>query len=124
MTYTINPAQIRWEITRLAVLKPDFKYFDANNLEEWETCRYVDEVTGEGSCIVGQALMNLGVSKEDLSQYEDLGADQVIKELLNLSEKDKIFNGRTITWIREVQLQQDLNHTWAHAVHVANEAAK
>lgn len=124
MTYTINPAQIRWEITRLAVLKPDFKYFDANNLEAWETCSYVDDVTGEGSCIVGQALMNLGVSAEDLSPYEGLGADQVIKELLNLSEEDKIFNGRTITWIREVQLQQDVNHSWALSVHIANEAAK
>ncbi|AWN04370.1 hypothetical protein PBI_GRAYSON_26 [Rhodococcus phage Grayson] len=124
MTYTINPAQIRWEITRLAVLKPDFRYFEANNLEGWETCKYVDEETGEGSCIVGQALMNLGVSKDDLSYYEESGADYVIRDLLKLSEKDIEFNKNTLNWIREVQLQQDLDHTWAFAVHTANEADK
>lgn len=120
MSYNFTPAQVRWEITRLATKNPDFNYkLDSGVLGM--PCLYVHQ--GKASCIVGQALNNLGVPLEVLSKYENWTSTKIIQEILQLSEKDIDFHMNTLAWIDRVQVQQDSGRTWSCAITYADERA-
>lgn len=124
MSYNFTPAQVRWEITRLATKNPDFNYKVDSGVEGLNCgvpCLYVFE--NRASCIVGQALNNLGVPLEVLSKYENWTSTKIIQEILQLSDKDLDFHTNTLAWIDRVQVQQDSNHTWSYAINYADERA-
>ncbi|AOZ63612.1 hypothetical protein SEA_WEASELS2_22 [Rhodococcus phage Weasels2] len=124
MNYNFTPAQVRWEITRLATKYPDFNYKRDSGVEGLNCgvpCLYVFD--GRASCIVGQALNNLGVPLEVLSKYENWTSTKIIQEILQLSDKDLDFHMNTLVWIDRVQVRQDSGNTWSDAINYADERA-
>lgn len=99
------------EIRRLAAESPDYKY-------KRQGCVYVEEDdTGNlvGSCIVGKALVNLGVEPQTL--HYDMPSR--IPGALNLLRRP--VNDRERYWIDEVQYHQDLGYAWSESVASADE---
>lgn len=79
------------------------------------TCKYVHE--GKGSCIVGQALLNLGLIDIDIEQTVDNGA--AIAGLLMRLEINLAATERR--WLSVVQVHQDRGAPWVRAVNEADE---
>jgi len=124
----VNLRALQDEIRRLASEKPDYTYSvpeDADEYREGSTgCLYTVTLDGEkvGSCIVGQALLNLGVSPEDLSIYEFYSVDHLFSdEYMNDNKGFSDEEQEVIDWILGVQMLQDKAHPWGIAVQV-NEA--
>lgn len=116
MTITVD--DIKRTIIDLAEEKPDFIYrpikqFDEDN-EPITTCSYV---TGEDDvgCIVGQALMRLGVSLFTLLTQENKTASQAIRGIF-----PNQFSWEDLDWIDTVQSNQDNGFDWKNAVERAN----
>lgn len=118
MTYNFSPAQVKWEITRLAKANPDFRYLTANNMELTESCLYVKD--GQASCIVGQALHNLGVPLEEFEEHEQLQGSTTIKKILGMDDIQLEFHRKELEWIDDVQESQDANVPWLDSVERAN----
>ena len=115
MSYNFTPAQVRWEITRLARKSPDFNYKKDSGVEGLNCgvpCLYV--FGGSASCIVGQALVNLGVDKEKLLKQEGLPAYTALANLCEEDDKD------AQEWIDLVQGRQDVGLAWEAAVYKAD----
>lgn len=97
-------------VTAIAKERPFFVYSDIGGAE------------GEG-CIMGQALVSLGMSKESLVEWEntrhEAGFDSSIRSLLD--DPDMI-RKEGLDWepvsdaLRSVQRKQDQGTTWADAV--------
>lgn len=99
------------EIRRLAGESPDYVY-------RRQGCVYVeDDDAGNlvGSCIVGKALVNLGVEPEEL-HYEVPsripGAGALLRRSVDDLER---------RWIDEVQYRQDLGYAWSESIANADE---
>lgn len=101
---------IQAEIRRLADEQPDHVY------ERYgQSCVYVaDDGEGNlvGSCIVGRALVNLGVEPETLTFYIVPTADTL------LTSVDLV--GPEVSWIQDVQSEQDYGITWSKAIAYAD----
>lgn len=106
---------IAQEVVRLGKENPDFVY---NSPLKSGECVYVSG--GEGSCIVGQALINLGVDIDILkaSDYAlvELGdgdmASSVIDKVLDVEDDDSDL----IYYIDDVQREQDQRTPWGAAI--------
>lgn len=112
---TITDSDLVGEIRRLAGENPDYVYPDAY-------CRYVKE--GEGSCLVGQALINLGVPVnwflDHSSDYNDLRNAGTFSEIRDLVPGLKVSDLVT-DWVDTAQSSQDDQTPWAEAVEGADQ---
>lgn len=110
-------AEVIAEIRRIAAESPDYVYepvVKPNSLGIG-TCEYVERsADGKliGSCIVGRALVNLGVPPEVLTFTDDF-----TPTAFGLFE-DPDHDGRVaeINWIQRVQGGQDRKMSWGDAV--------
>ncbi|AWN03860.1 hypothetical protein PBI_PEREGRIN_20 [Rhodococcus phage Peregrin] len=119
----ISKVALKEEVLKLAAEKPDFIYeSDPNALEP---CAYLawDKDEARGSCIMGQALMNLGVNPLELSKYE--GADiAAVVEILNGGEEPQYHKDKFDFWFSYVQGRQDNGDTWSTAVEYADDMVR
>ena len=101
------------EIRKIARLNPEIVYSrDIFNPGDYP-CQYV--VDGKGSCIVGRALVNLGIVPERLHEFEGLQANDVLSRLsVGTDHSDQT------EWVNRVQSHQDANAPWGIAVEKAD----
>lgn len=101
------------EIRKIASLNPETVYSrDIFNPGE-DPCRYI--VDGKGSCIVGRALVNLGITPERLNEFEGTKARDVIFRLAVHTD-----HSNQTEWVDRVQFHQDANVPWGIAVEKAD----
>jgi hypothetical protein len=99
------------EIRRLAAESPDYVYERPG-----QSCVYVEYIGDEliGSCIVGKALVNLGVNPADLLFEEIPGAYNLLRNPVKMAPEQ-------VWWIDTVQGAQDDGTPWAESVAAADE---
>lgn len=107
------------EIIKLADERPSFNY--THQEHTGAGCSYVgavpQKVGGEG-CIVGQALMRLGVSEESLRKWEDRELrDNSFSALYEGDLLSFDTNDPLVDAINGVQDYQDTGAIWASATH-------
>ena len=119
MDKQFSTKDVEAEVRRLAKIHYDFKYteqdFGSPDPEEEVVCSYVGARIegGKGEpCIIGTALMNLGVTPDELVQFE---GDNVVKVLSSLTLEGGEFDLHTLFCDR-VQFYQDSDLSWGHAV--------
>lgn len=105
--------QVISEIRKIASQNPEIVYSrDIFNPGD-DYCRYV--VDGKGSCIVGRALVNLGIIPERLDGVEGMKAKDVLVHLgVNQDHSDQT------EWVDRVQFHQDHSASWKDAVEKAD----
>lgn len=103
------------KVRELAAANPDYVY----KMPDTGYCQYT--FNGQGSCIVGQAYLELGVPVERVESWDfgsegrPLGADQLVeREYDDYSLTDK-------EWLDNVQGFQDADKPWGEAVRKADE---
>lgn len=121
----ITVEDVEREVRNLAMREPDFIY-TAQDVSS-SACGYVGKVIGSAEgrgCIIGQALQNLGVSKETLLDFEkktsDLRVDSGVYTLLPYL---KIGGYGDHSWLVKVQSHQDFGRPWGLAVELADDSA-
>ena len=107
----IKVSEVAKEVRRLADTFPNFQYVPPG-----PSCKYLEEKDGEkvGSCIVGQALVNLGLDKDELSKYEGESGYMV------LSETCEVDGMNQLEWVDTVQDHQDYGRVWGEAIKAAD----
>lgn len=86
---------------------PDFTYQPPN---EDGNCVYIYE--GEGSCVVGQALVALGLPTEEVAEFDhDLGGTGAHAVALRLFDVDSFHNPKAAA-VDVAQGWQDGGHAW------------
>lgn len=116
----INLLDLENEVRRLAAENPDFVYEGAvedRYGSQYVSCMYTVEGDDEnlvGSCLFGQALINLGADPAELRSYEHEGIGQVLESAMLVSPK-------RVQWFDDVQEYQDVKMTWAFAVAEADD---
>lgn len=106
------------EVVRLADVFQDFAYNNQPGRNDEDLCGYAGHTVGTDdgqACIVGQALMNLGVPSDDLV-WCSLPADLLIYDLIGTPE-DNMYS----ILLRGIQQEQDTGETWSDAVRLAHE---
>lgn len=93
------------EVRKVAADKPGYVYPQING-----NCNYVRN--GQPSCIVGQALWNVGLINSE-STIDDYG-DSAIKNVVAL--EDWPLEVGEVNWLTEVQDKQDNGLEWGDAV--------
>lgn len=117
MTYDFTAKDVLNEVIRLSDEDPDFIYTTQPGRENPLSCGYAGRETGttEGrSCIVGQALQNLGVPKDELVDLID-HAGKVITTHLNIHAKDR-YDSYYLNKLTDIQLHQDNGVSWGDSV--------
>ena len=118
--YDFTVADVAMEVRRLAAESPEFIY-------EGEVgaigCSYVSGRNGKG-CLVGQALTNLGVEREDLVKHEGDTASSLLRclGLVGSEGEDWPYNPDLI-FVQTAQGRQDVGDSWRVAVVEAERAA-
>ena len=107
---------LRNEVTRLATENPEHVYEKQPYGDGHFGCLYVIERGGEkvGSCIMGQALINLGVDPRELARYEHKGIDELLVQVKPGTRYSQV------AWFDEVQSSQDAGFSWKVAVERAD----
>lgn len=117
---TITEIEVETEIRRLAKENPDNIYYRDSDL-----CYYTrgNCLNGSVGCIVGQALMNLGVPKGLLAKEdqddETIGAASLLHRLAVKPSGRQNFSD----WLVFVQMEQDFGGKWGQAVASADREA-
>lgn len=109
------------EVIKIGEAEPDFVYTDQPGVDYDGTCHYLyGNTEGEGrGCIVGQALLNLGVSKERIESFRNEYADEFLPNVLGLSNPDKDSPGlKALETLTNIQCAQDDGKPWGEAVKV------
>ncbi len=118
----ITLKQLIEAIRQVAATEPDFVY---DNNDDQSSCDYTPNARNRCGCIVGEALMLLGVSRERLRAVDLLGWNTnvswgmavIIDELEDLVAPEALNS----SWVRQVQSAQDDGHSWGDAVADADE---
>lgn len=110
MPMTITAKDIENEVREIAAAHPDYIYDD---FDEEQRCRYINN--GKGSCIVGKALVNLGINPEEIIRLEGSPANLAVSELVDPGEEASLY------WLDYVQSEQDNEIPWGEAVLIADE---
>lgn len=109
----MNIKEVISEIRKIASESPTTVYSrDIFNPGD-DPCQYI--VDGKGSCIVGRALVNLGIAPERLDEFEGMKAGDV---LAHLSVGRDHFD--QTEWVDRVQFHQDASVPWRIAVEKAD----
>lgn len=117
MSYDFTFEDVLNEVIRLSEEDPDFVYTTQPGREGVSSCGYTGLAPGttEGrSCIVGQALQNLGVSKDSLINLS-LNATGVLTDYLNILPKYHDDADRLI-YLDSIQSNQDQGMSWGDSV--------
>lgn len=102
------------EVRSIASAHPDYTYRQDNEAEG-ASCSYVNNMDGTtGGCIVGRALQNLGMTREELIKYENKNAFVMLADIF-FSDGVKERH-----WVSGVQSDQDMGLTWGEAVENAD----
>lgn len=115
-------------VRAIATERPDFRYRTQpmeNPALRGDKCSYISasrEVQEGEGCIVGQALMRLGFTRDDLRRVEGYSSDMAMEKLDVVMDRDEDTEG-LLGWINTVQGRQDTGATWQKAVDVADEYA-
>lgn len=126
--YTFAPSDVTKRVREIAQANPDFVYTEQPGAKGG--CSYLGadvETPDVGqACIVGQALQDMGVSREHLEKANMSSAYIVIPWLLghkmaaraidNFSEEESI----EIRRLNLIQFNQDEGHSWSNAVYIAD----
>lgn len=106
------------EVRRLAEEKPGFIYEAPGSTR----CVYVYD--GKGSCIVGQASINIGLITDDF-EYHPYNVDTnvlvLLPEILGGSFDYDEYEA-SVDWLLRVQQRQDDSWEWSSSVEDADEA--
>lgn len=120
--YTFTSKDVLDKVIEIGNRFPDFVYTDQGDSH---TCSYIhagfrdpdeenplDFVPGRG-CIVGQALLDLGVTVDDLEELDNgvYSAAGVLGRLIGFGADDDIIEA-----LNEIQNRQDLGKSWGEAV--------
>lgn len=125
MTATVH--DVLTEALRLAEANPDFVYVPPvgriGTLVS-KTCRYVH--SGAGSCLFGQALINVGVPYSRVATHEGDGILAVVRSLIQSGDivLDEV-QPRTINRLSlasRAQTLQDQRHPWRDTVPLLKQA--
>ena len=119
---SFTTADVVAKVRDLAVASPHFIYTPPVTIEPSgrPACLYVHYATDGtlvGGCIVGQALLALGVPAETLRKYDEsdgANASTVVSELLDGGACQELL------WLDYVQRKQDNGYEWVGAVHCAD----
>jgi len=123
MSEKFSMKKLAKEIIRLGNENPDFVYVDQDGFEFGDDCGYAGRACGttEGqACIVGQALMNLGVPEDylkDLVENFNIVVEKGVFDPYIKKAKAKK-NSRYVDLISEVQFRQDMAFSWGQAIDV------
>lgn len=128
--YKFTESDVLKEVVRLGRERPDFVYNDQpvrkayieSNLDGSVGCSYTSAVLGSDKgegCIVGQALMNLGVPEEELKGVST-NVIALLEKLLP-GESYKYSFGelkipRIVRALSHIQINQDSSMSWGEAV--------
>lgn len=118
----ITLKQLIEAIRQVAATEPDFVYSSGG---DQRTCEYTPNDRNRCGCIVGEALVLLGVAPKRLHNLDMLGyvdnvtwgAPRTVAELSDLVTAEAL----TSSWVRLVQEYQDNGSDWAGAVNRADE---
>lgn len=106
---------IKEEVIRLATEYPDSVYRAPSDTEI--RCQYLRGKCGPGEgCIIGQAIMKLDSSKQEVLKEADSGfngepIDEIMEEL-GIEE----FNQSELDWLCNVQANQDRATPWGECI--------
>lgn len=118
----ITESQLIERIRIVAATEPDFVYQCAG------ACNYLPNQHNCCGCIVGEALIDLGVDRSLLQVLDDW-APQGIAVSWGSNPVLSLFNGilepkaLVSPWVRRVQAAQDDYQTWGEAIRNADECA-
>lgn len=111
----ITLEQIQGAVRGIAAENPGHRYVPpAVNGDGDVQCVYLDPDTREGSCIIGHALLKLGVDADTLEQF-DIG-------YLTALDLPVWGDERARVWADCVQSYQDTGTPWGEAVKAADES--
>lgn len=121
----ITGEKIAKQVRKIAKERPDFVYTDqvTYGVRVDGRCSYLGRSVAEPNigqgCIVGQALQDLGVTREEMvkADIECLSASEVI-EKFGISSNDKY-----LRFLDTVQESQDTGYSWEQAVKNAENEA-
>ena len=118
----VNLEALQKEVRRLAEANPQFVYqkktFGGMTGMTFQGCSYTEETDDGklvGSCIVGQAFINLGVDPEKMASREHVAIGDLLIADFDLDAEDP-----TLIWLRDVQENQDSSVPWGEAVEAAD----
>lgn len=124
---TVTLENVATQIRSIATASPNFRYKDFIRLEDKAkgkvprpdrliACTYLTD-DGEGSCIVGRAILDVA-DEDEFDEWQsllDASEGQAAYGVLNQlqeTKRDKIL----LQWIGRVQDHQDNNEAWGSAV--------
>lgn len=115
---TITMTGVIREIRRIASEQPEHVYRPPVACRIG--CSYVDSANAPGTgCIVGQAVIALGLPVERLAEWEN-GHDETSSTIM-LPAMDIGGSRAELRWIRRVQSEQDQGKAWGEAVAIADQ---
>ena len=117
-TYNFTHKELLDEVVRVGEDDPEFVYVD-NEDEDDLICSYLGQSTENPTgqcCIVGQALQNLGVDREDLLEVEGVVAWSAVSRLLGESIQEGISVDKELNTIWMIQGFQDDGNSWGRSV--------
>lgn len=115
-TYNFTYKELLDEVVRVGEDNPEFVYGDN---EDDSICSYLGESTENPTgqcCIVGQALQNLGVDREDLLEVEGIGARSAVNKLLGETIREGLYLNKELNIIGLIQGFQDTGSSWGRSV--------
>lgn len=119
--YSFTGAQLVQKVREIAAKKPNFIYSIPEE-EDWDICMYWHPSSNSPGCIMGHALTELGVDKEDIPEGDDIIA--VLNGLLK-EESHHLVSRNQRSWLELVQSKQDAGgRTWGEAIRFADEDMK
>jgi hypothetical protein len=115
MVEDISILELENAVREIAAQEPDFVYTRAviDNVDN-TACIYFD-TDGCPSCLIGQGLSKLGVTRGDLEELENGANFMAIGELLGFSH-----GADSMRWLSDVQFFQDSGYSWGSAVERAD----
>ncbi len=107
------------KVREIAAEAPAFVYSETDE-HDGPTCRYVKN--GEGSCIVGKALVALGVPVDFFDRPSVSGSPLNTVGIWQSTLRDLLGWQRDLNndWLQAVQAQQDVGCAWGIAVEFAD----
>lgn len=114
----IKVSNLLIEVTKVATRNPDVKYLERVKQFDPEYsasyCRY--EVAGNPACIIGVALNNLGVSVDELTQFDsalETGINGIIDDFTAMFEVD---DRSAVDDLKTIQNRQDNGWIWGESI--------
>ena len=107
------------EVIKVGEAEPDFVYTDQPGVDYDGTCHYLyGNGDGDGrGCIVGQALLNLGITEERIKSFREDYAEEFLPNVLGLTVPDEDSPGlKALETLTNIQFAQDDGKPWGEAV--------